>query len=93
MKTVIVTGASGNMGQAEVKKFIEEGYKVTGTIIPNDGVPLNFPANKFEKVVVDLLNEEDSEKFVFSVISKQEAIDAAVLTVLREPVIKVYNNS
>ena len=26
MKTAIVTGATGNMGQAVVKKFIEEGY-------------------------------------------------------------------
>jgi NAD(P)-dependent dehydrogenase (short-subunit alcohol dehydrogenase family) len=34
MKTAIVTGASGNMGQAVIKKFIDEGYKVIGTIIP-----------------------------------------------------------
>ena len=39
MKTAIVTGASGNLGQAVVKKFIDEGYKVIGTIIPNDQVP------------------------------------------------------
>ena len=81
MKAAIVTGASGNMGQAVVKKFIDEGYYVTGTIIPNDPVPMDFPADKFEKVVVDLMNEDDSQKFVDEVISKHGGLDAAILTV------------
>jgi len=77
----IVTGASGNMGQAVIKKFIDEGYKVIGTIIPNDPIPINFPEDKLEKVVVDLMNEDDSEKFVANVVSKYGSVDAAVLTV------------
>lgn len=81
MKTAIVTGASGNMGQAVVKKFIGEGYKVIGTVIPNDPVPMDFPEDKLEKVVVDLMNEDDSAKFIDSVISKNGSVDAAVLTV------------
>lgn len=81
MKTAIVTGASGNMGQAVVKKFIDEGYKVVGTVIPNDPVPVDFPADKFDKVVVDLMNEDDSERFVNDIISKYGSVDAAVLTV------------
>ncbi len=86
MKTAIVTGASGNMGQAVVKKFIAEGYKVIGTIIPNDPVPMDpvamgLPAENFEKVVVDLMNEEESEKFIGSIILKYGSVDAAILTV------------
>jgi NAD(P)-dependent dehydrogenase (short-subunit alcohol dehydrogenase family) len=86
MKIAIVTGASGNMGQEVVRKFIAKGYKVIGTVIPNDPVPmdpvaLGFPEDKFEKVVVDLMNEDDSSKFVDSVISKNGSVDAAVLTV------------
>jgi NAD(P)-dependent dehydrogenase (short-subunit alcohol dehydrogenase family) len=81
MKTAIVTGASGNMGQAVVKKFIDEGYNVIGTIIPNDPVPLDFPGDKFEKVIVDLMSEDDSSKFVNTIISKYGSVDAAVLTV------------
>ncbi len=81
MKTVIVTGASGNMGQAVVKKFIDKGYYVIGTVIPNDPVPMDFPPDKFEKIVVDLMNEDDSQKFVDTIIEKHESIDAAVLTV------------
>ena len=81
MKTAIVTGATGNMGQAVVKKFIQEGYYVIGTVIPTDATHLDFPADKFEKIIVDLGDEEASGKFVDSVISKYKSIDAAILTV------------
>jgi NAD(P)-dependent dehydrogenase (short-subunit alcohol dehydrogenase family) len=81
MKTAIVTGASGNMGQAVVTKFIEEKYFVIGTILPNDKTELNFPADKFEKIIVDLDDEEASQKFVDNIISKHKNIDTAILTV------------
>ncbi len=81
MKTAIVTGASGNMGQAVVKKLIDGGYKVVGTIIPNDPVAIDFAADKFERVVVDLMSEDDSSKFVATVVNKYGSVDAAVLTV------------
>ena len=81
MKVAIVTGASGNMGQAVVKKFIDEGYFVIGTVIPTDATQLDFPADRFNKIIVDLGDEEASGKFVDSVISKYKSIDAAVLTV------------
>jgi NAD(P)-dependent dehydrogenase (short-subunit alcohol dehydrogenase family) len=81
MKTVIITGAFGNLGSAVANKFLMEGYYVIGTMIPSDKTDFNFPAGKFEKVVVDLLNESDSEKFVDGVIAKHGHIDAAILTV------------
>lgn len=81
MNVAIVTGASGNMGQAVVKKFIDEGYFVIGTIIPNDPVVIDFPADKFEKVIVDLMAEDDSQKFIDSVLSQHGSVDVAVLTV------------
>ena len=81
MKTAIVTGASGNLGQAVVKKFIDEGYKVIGTVIPDDTASVNFPAGRFEKVIVDLMNEDDAAKFIESIISKYGSVDAAILTV------------
>ncbi len=81
MKTVIVTGASGNLGQAVAKKFINEGYKVIGTVIPNDQVPMDIPTDNFEKAIVDLMNEDNSSKFISETISKYGSIDCAVLTV------------
>jgi NAD(P)-dependent dehydrogenase (short-subunit alcohol dehydrogenase family) len=80
-KTALVTGASGNMGQAVVKKFISEGYKVIGTAAPNDPIPMDFPSAFFEKIVVDLMNEEEAASFVTDVADKYNEINVAVLTV------------
>ncbi len=80
-KTVIVTGASGNMGQAVIKKFLTEGYHVVATIIANDPVPFEIVDARLEKVTVDLMSEEGAEKFIQNVIAKYGSIDAAVLTV------------
>jgi NAD(P)-dependent dehydrogenase (short-subunit alcohol dehydrogenase family) len=81
MKTAIITGASGNMGQAVVKKFLAEGYNVVGTIIPDDPVPFEVNDPKLEKVIVDLMDEADSERFVQHVIARYGTVDAVVLTV------------
>ncbi len=80
-KVVLVTGASGNMGQAVVKKFLSEGYHVVGTVIPNDPVPIDIINSRFEKTVLDLASEDEAEKFVESVSAKHGSIDAVVLTV------------
>lgn len=80
-KIAVVTGSAGNLGQDVVKKFIAEGYKVIGTVTSIDSTPADFPADRFEKVVVDLMNEEDAAAFISSVIEKYKSIDAAVLTV------------
>lgn len=81
MKIAIVTGASGNLGHAVVNRFIREGYKVIGTVIPNDSVCIDLPAESFERVVVDLASEEEAEKFIVSVLKKYNGVDVAVLTV------------
>jgi NAD(P)-dependent dehydrogenase (short-subunit alcohol dehydrogenase family) len=81
MKIAIVTGATGNLGLPIVKKFIDEDYKVAGTILPNDKVQVDLPVEKFEKVIVDLTNEEDSAKFVSDVVLRNGSVDVVVLTV------------
>jgi NAD(P)-dependent dehydrogenase (short-subunit alcohol dehydrogenase family) len=81
MKTAIVTGASGNIGQTVIKKFIDEGYKVIGTAIPNDPVALDFPPDKFEKAVVDLMSEDESANFINNIVARYGSVDSAVLTV------------
>lgn len=81
MKNAIVTGVSGNLGQAVIKKFLSEGYQVIGTVIPNDPVQLDFKNKKFETNSADLMNADAAGKFVQEVISKFKTIDVAVLTV------------
>jgi NAD(P)-dependent dehydrogenase (short-subunit alcohol dehydrogenase family) len=78
-KVAIITGASGNLGQAVVSKFLTAEYKVAGTILEHD-VAGSKEAD-FEKVVVNLMDEENSLQFVESVIAKHGRIDVAVLTV------------
>jgi NAD(P)-dependent dehydrogenase (short-subunit alcohol dehydrogenase family) len=81
MKKIIVTGASGNMGKAIVRKFLAEGYWVIGTVIPGDPAVLDIEDTRFEKSVVDLLNEGDAGKFIAAIIERHKTIDATVLTV------------
>jgi NAD(P)-dependent dehydrogenase (short-subunit alcohol dehydrogenase family) len=81
MKTAIVTGASGNLGQAVVTKFLQEGYNVIGTIVPNHPEPIAIDDLKFEKIAVDLMNEDGAQQFIDTVIKKHGTIDVAVLTV------------
>jgi len=80
-KIAVITGAAGNLGVAITQKFIAEGYKVIGTAMPNDPTPMNFGEDVFEKVIVDLTNEEDTADFIARVIAKYGSIHAAVLTV------------
>lgn len=80
-KTAIVTGASGNLGHAVVQKFLDAGYNVVGTVIPNDPAPLNIDNPRFEKVAADLGNEMDSQKLVDAVVAKYGQVHVAVLTV------------
>ncbi|MBK7289263.1 MAG: SDR family NAD(P)-dependent oxidoreductase [Chitinophagaceae bacterium] len=81
MQSVIVTGASGNLGRAVVQKFLEEKWQVTGTVIPGDDVDLDITNNSFEKVIADLMSEEASIQTIQTVIQQQGKINAAVLTV------------
>lgn len=81
MKTAIVTGASGNLGQAVVKKFIEEGYRVIGTTEPNDPIAVKISSPNYEEIVVDLRNEDNTAKFIQTVITRYKTIDTVILTV------------
>jgi NAD(P)-dependent dehydrogenase (short-subunit alcohol dehydrogenase family) len=79
-KTAIVTGSAGNLGQAVVKKFLSESYRVIGTVTSTDPVK-PAPIGQFETVIVDLLKEVDTTIFVNNIIDKYKRIDTAVLTV------------
>src|SRR5580765_2393679 len=81
MQTVIITGVSGNLGQAVANKFLGESFRVIGTVIPNDPVKLDITDSNFETAIVDLTNEDEAEKFVQQAAEKYSSIDVAVLTV------------
>jgi len=81
MQTVIVTGASGNLGRAVVQHFLDEKWKVTGTVTHGDNTDFAITSNAFEKVVADLMNEEAALETIQTIIHHQSVINAAVLTV------------
>ncbi len=81
MKTVIVTGVSGNLGQAVAKKFLDEGCRVVGTVVHTDPAKMKIAHSNFETSAVDLMDEEEAEKFVAQVVERYNRIDVAVLTV------------
>lgn len=78
-KTVIVTGANGNLGAAVVRKFSQNGFHVMGTVRhKREAKEVN--ENKVEEAELDLLHEKECQQFVEDVIAKKNAIDVAVLT-------------
>lgn len=78
MKTVLITGASGNLGKACVEKFLAEGYKVLAIVSP--GKTLNIDLSGIETFEADLANEASIEKVINSITSSFK-IDTALLLV------------
>jgi NAD(P)-dependent dehydrogenase (short-subunit alcohol dehydrogenase family) len=81
MKTVIITGANGNLGTAVTKEFIDKGYRVIATIA-NEKAKKDFvPHPNLEVLVVNLTDEKETASFVENMILKYARIDAALLLV------------
>jgi NAD(P)-dependent dehydrogenase (short-subunit alcohol dehydrogenase family) len=80
-KTVIITGANGNLGVAAVKKFLDKGYKVIA--VDHTGTHLGFAASHddFELRDVNLSDEGVAEDFINEAISLYGRIDGALLLV------------
>jgi NAD(P)-dependent dehydrogenase (short-subunit alcohol dehydrogenase family) len=80
MKHVIITGASGNLGQAAVERFSGDGYHVIATVTPGKRLP--FPVGEnVETIEADLSNDESVASVIAAVVEKYKTIDAALLLV------------
>ena len=81
MKTIIITGANGNLGSAVTNTFLDKGYKVVATIIA-ETMRSEMPAHpNLEVQVVDLGNEAATASFINRVIAKYKTVDAALMLV------------
>jgi NAD(P)-dependent dehydrogenase (short-subunit alcohol dehydrogenase family) len=79
-RTIIITGAAGNMGLAVVKKFASGNYNVLAVVSP--GKAADSPSMSGEVVVeADLTDETQAESIVETCIEKFGRIDAAILLV------------
>ncbi len=81
MKTVIITGANGNLGSAVTSTFLNKGYKVIATVVADSMVSELAAHENLEVIVVNLTNETETEAFVLNAIEKYKKIDAALLLV------------
>ena len=80
-KTVIITGASGNLGNAVTKTFLNKGYKVIATAI-NEKEKKDLPVHEnLHSEVVDLSNEEAAAYFIQTSINSYGKIDATLMLV------------
>jgi NAD(P)-dependent dehydrogenase (short-subunit alcohol dehydrogenase family) len=81
MKTVIITGANGNLGNAVTSTFLKKGYTVIATVAREESKK-ELPAHdKLFIETVDLTNEEKTTAFVQKAIETHQKIDAALLLV------------
>jgi len=76
-KTVIITGASGNLGKVAVEKFSAAGHTVIATISPGKTLGYQSAAN-VDIVEVDLASETSVDAVMPVMAKKHGAIDAAL---------------
>lgn len=81
MKTVIITGANGNLGMAVTKEFLDKNYQVITTISSESGKESFQPHPRLEILTVNLTNEKETTTFVENIIRKYRVVDAALLLV------------
>src|SRR5579871_6801282 len=81
MKTIIITGAKGNLGTATVKKFLDEGYFVIAVDGKNDHLGFANGNPNFQFHSVNLTDEDGTAKFVNSIISEHGKVDGALMLV------------
>jgi NAD(P)-dependent dehydrogenase (short-subunit alcohol dehydrogenase family) len=78
-KTILITGAAGNLGKALVQYFLNAGATVIGTTLPHEKVD-EFKENaNFKHYVLDVTQEAAVRQFAKSM--EGVSIDAAALTV------------
>lgn len=81
MKTVLITGANGNLGTAVTLHFLEKGYQVVATVFAENMLS-DLPSHeRLDVKVVDLGNEAATGLFIESVIDRYKKLDAALMLV------------
>ncbi|TXH20358.1 MAG: SDR family NAD(P)-dependent oxidoreductase [Chitinophagaceae bacterium] len=76
-KTVVVTGASGNLGNAIVTHYLKLEYKVLGLVHHSKKMQSNDLYYEYE---VNLLNADEVNSCINKIIQEHQSIDIAVLT-------------
>jgi NAD(P)-dependent dehydrogenase (short-subunit alcohol dehydrogenase family) len=81
MKTVIITGANGNLGTAVTKEFLDKNYRVLATVENENEITEIPPHQNLDISAVNLTGEKEANEFVQRCIQKYGTIDGALLLV------------
>jgi len=81
MKSIIITGANGNLGSAVVKKFLDEKYKVIAVDSADNHLGFAKGNSVFQFKTVDLSNEQAATAFAQEAIESNKKIDGGLLLV------------
>lgn len=81
MKTIIITGANGNLGSTVTSTLLSKNYKIIATVRKEEDLK-ELPQHKNLQVeILDLTNEEKTAAFVHKIINQHKTIDGAFLLV------------
>ncbi len=81
MKTIIITGANGNLGMAVTREFLDKNYRVIATVAYEKD-KLDFqPHPNLEVVTVNLTQEKETADFMEKTIRQFGNIEAGLLLV------------
>jgi NAD(P)-dependent dehydrogenase (short-subunit alcohol dehydrogenase family) len=84
MKSVLITGAAGNLGQATVSRLLRDGYRVYAALGPGESAEAfgeNAGQDALRTQAVDLTDEAAAERYVETILKDDPDLEAAVLLV------------
>ncbi len=81
MKTVLITGANGNLGSAVTNEFLGKGYQVIATVMAENMIADLGTHQRLDIRVVNLGNAAETSDLVRSLIDKYKTVDAALMLV------------
>ncbi len=80
-KTVLITGAAGNLGRAVTRKFLEEGYHVEASARNREEAQLLGTLGEVNATELNLMDEAETKAFVESLKRRLPSLHSAVLLV------------
>jgi NAD(P)-dependent dehydrogenase (short-subunit alcohol dehydrogenase family) len=78
-KTILITGAAGNLGGAVLKKFLENDFQIAALVSDKRRSNLK-PTSRLQTFPLDLLDETKVQKAIRQVVEIFGKIDIAMLT-------------